>query len=84
MFGRERRGSRRIRADVGHLFLDEYSRYQPITNEELMAIRMFMAFAPDASWFEYRQQDMGEEPAKLLRDWVAANQELEAELAVLA
>jgi hypothetical protein len=42
---------------------------------------VFLAFASDASWFEYRQQDMVEEPAQLLRDWMAADQGLETELA---
>jgi Ser/Thr protein kinase RdoA (MazF antagonist) len=82
-FGRERRGSRRIRPVVGHIFLDEYSRHRSITREEHLAIGAFLAFAPDAAWFEYRQRDMGEDPAQLLRDWVRGNQELEAELAPL-
>ena len=86
MFGRERRGSRRVRPSVGRLFLDEYSRYGPIPLEELAAVPAFVVlnFAPTAAWLEYRRRDVGAEPTELLRDSVAYMQELETEMARLA
>ena len=83
MFGREARGSLRIRPEVGRLFIEEYSRSRAISREERAAIPMMTAmyFPPEPRYHEYCRRQRGEDIDARLRREVATMRALRSEMA---
>lgn len=70
MFGREYRGSRNIRPEFAHSFLDEYSNIRPVIRDEIEAIPsfLFLAYLPEAAYYAYRKHDGDNVREMLIRD----------------
>ena len=83
MFGREARGSFRIRPEVGRLFIEEYSRGRFLSREERVALPMMvpMHFPPDPRYHQYCRQQRGENIEARLRREVAIMRALRSEMA---
>ena len=83
MFGREARGSFRIRPEVGRLFIEEYSRNRVLSREERTAIPMMIAmyFPPEPHYHDYCRQQRGEDIDARLRREVATMRALWSEMA---
>lgn len=77
MFGRESRPSRRIRADVACLFVNEYQRRRPLTAEEVEAIPFVMIahWAPTVGYWQMLERD-GEDGAAHLQHTVGLMRDL--------
>jgi Ser/Thr protein kinase RdoA (MazF antagonist) len=84
MFGREFRGSTRIRPEAARLFLDAYAAVRPLAEEEREAIAMMavLAWVPSAPYQELHRRD-GEDSLAWFRHYVALMRDLEAEMARL-
>jgi homoserine kinase type II len=84
MFGREFRGSTRIRPEAARLFLGAYDGVRPIGDEERAAIPMMavLAWAHSAPYHALLARD-GEDTLAFFRHWVQLMRDLEAEMARL-
>jgi Ser/Thr protein kinase RdoA (MazF antagonist) len=82
MFGREARGSLRIRPEPALLFIEEYARNRSLSDEERLAIPMMVAmnFPPNPSYHRYCRDRRGEDIADRLRREVASMRGLRAEM----
>jgi Ser/Thr protein kinase RdoA (MazF antagonist) len=69
-FGREARGSTRIRETVAHVFLDTYTRERPLTREEWAAFPMIIALSwlLQPRFYAHLQQDGVELIPRFRRD----------------
>ncbi len=85
MFGREFRGSRRIRPDAARAFLDAYAETRPLSSEERSAIPMMavVAWAHVAPYHELLRRD-GEDTLAYFRHYVQLMRDLQSEMARLA
>jgi Ser/Thr protein kinase RdoA (MazF antagonist) len=85
MFGRESRGSLRIRLDVARLFVEEYARGRVLTSEERSALPMMVAmyYPPNARYYLYCQQ-LGEDLEARLRREVSMMRVLQAQMPQIA
>jgi Ser/Thr protein kinase RdoA (MazF antagonist) len=83
MFGREARGSLRIRPEVARLFIAAYARDRALSREERAALPVMVAmyFPPDARYHRYCQQQRGEDIEARLRREVGIMRALRAEMA---
>jgi hypothetical protein len=83
MFGREARGSFRIRPEVARPFIDAYARGRGLSREERAALPVMVAmyFPPDARYHRYCQQQCGEDIEARLRREVGVMRGLRAEMA---
>jgi Ser/Thr protein kinase RdoA (MazF antagonist) len=81
-FGRERRGSLRIRPEVARLFIREYARRRRLTDEERAALPMMIAitFPPNAPYHRRCLERRGEDIVARLRREVGTMRALEAEM----
>jgi len=85
MFGRESRGSLRIRLEVARLFVEEYARGRVLTSEERSALPMMVAmyYPPNARYYRYCQQ-LGEDLEARLRREVSMMRALQAQMPQIA
>jgi Ser/Thr protein kinase RdoA (MazF antagonist) len=83
MFGREARGSFRIRPEVARLFIEAYACGRALTQEECTALPVMVAmyFPPNACYHRYCQQRRGEDIEARLRWEVGIMRALRAEMA---
>jgi len=83
MFGREARGSFRIRPEVARLFIEAYARGRALSREEWVALPVMVAmhFPPNARYHRYCQQQRGEDLEVRLRREVGTMRALRAEMA---
>jgi Ser/Thr protein kinase RdoA (MazF antagonist) len=83
MFGREARGSFRIRPEVARLFIAAYARGRALSHEERAALPVMVAmhFPPNALYHRYCQQQRGEDIEARLRREVGMMRGLSAEMA---
>jgi Ser/Thr protein kinase RdoA (MazF antagonist) len=83
MFGREARGSFRIRPEVARLFIAAYARGRALSPEERAALPVMVAmhFPPNARYHRYCQQRRGEDIEARLRREVGTMRALRAEMA---
>jgi Ser/Thr protein kinase RdoA (MazF antagonist) len=83
MFGREARGSFRIRPEVARLFIEEYARGRPLSPEERAALPVMgaMHFPPNARYHHYCQRQRGEVIEARQRREVGIMRALRAEMA---
>jgi Ser/Thr protein kinase RdoA (MazF antagonist) len=83
MFGREARGSFRIRPEVARLFIEAYTRSRALSHEERAALPVMVAmhFPPDARYHRYCQERRGEDIEARLRRDVGVMRGLRAEMA---
>ena len=70
MFGREARGSFRIRTEVARRFVDEYAQHRRLTREELAGLPMMVAimWPDDVRYYRYCQQLGADLEARLQRE----------------
>jgi homoserine kinase type II len=80
-FGREARGSFRIRPDAAQVLLQSYETVRPLLEEERAALPMaaVLNWAPNASYYEMIERD-GEDPAAHFRRHVNNMRELQSEM----
>lgn len=80
MFGREFRGSRKIRPEFAYSFFGEYSNIRPVTRDEIEAIPSLLLFAylPQAAYFVSHESD-GDDVREMLIRGVTVLPEVEAE-----
>jgi Ser/Thr protein kinase RdoA (MazF antagonist) len=83
MFGREARGSFRIRPEVARRFIAAYARGRALSREERAALPVMVAmhFPPNARYYRYCQQRRGEDLEARLRREVGTMRALRAEMA---
>jgi Ser/Thr protein kinase RdoA (MazF antagonist) len=83
MFGREARGSFRIRLEVARLFIEEYARGRAFSHKERAALPVMVAmhFPPNARYHRYCQQQRGEDLEARLRREVGMMRGLRTEMA---
>jgi Ser/Thr protein kinase RdoA (MazF antagonist) len=81
MFGREARGSFRIRPEVARRFVDEYEQYHGLSSEERAAVPMMIAmiFPNDVHYYRYCQW-LGEDIEARLRREIRMMRALQAEI----
>ena len=81
-FGREGRGSRRLRPSVTRRFLDGYESVRALTAEERAALPMLatMAYPPNPPHYRWWRDAHRRDLAQLLRDDIAIMRTLEAEV----
>lgn len=84
MFGREFRGSTRIRPEAARIFLDAYRVVRPIDAEERAAIPMMapLGWVPTAAYQELLRRD-GEDSLAWFRHYVVLMRALESEVEAL-
>ncbi|OGO51176.1 MAG: hypothetical protein A2148_08870 [Chloroflexi bacterium RBG_16_68_14] len=84
MFGRESRGSRRIRPQAARLFLHEYHRARPLLDDERAALPMMavLVWSPSAPYHELLRRD-GEDTLAFFRHYVELMRDIGAEMARL-
>lgn len=80
MFGREYRGSRKIRPEFANSFFSEYSRIRPVTRDEIEAFPSLLLFAylPQTAYFVNHESDGDNVQEMLIRE-VTVLPEVEAE-----
>jgi len=81
MFGREFRGSTRIRPEAARLFLDAYAATRPLSREERAAIPMMavLVYAPIAAYQELLVRD-GEDSLAFFRRYVQLMRDRQSEM----
>lgn len=85
MFGRERRGSRRVRLEAARSFVNGYEETRVLSQEEMAAIPAFLCIlqAPDSGYFRYRERD-GDDIVEMLRHSAGYMRDLDEESRRLA
>ena len=80
MFGREFRGSRRIRPEAAQLFLDGYDRVRALADDEraLLPVMMALGWSPRAAYYALMERD-GEDAVAFFQRDVSFVRDLQAE-----
>lgn len=84
MFGREKRGSHSIRADIACTFLAEYIHHRPLSQQELEALPTMVVISrmPSARYYEFLRLD-GDDHLRAFRSDISAMRDLQQEMVQL-